>query len=147
MIKLVLATAVLALGAPAGVAFAQDYPGELHERLERLRDHVAHDEAHHEIGQAHEEAHEQGFSSGREHEAYHQGLNNLHEGVHDELPGTWHSQYNGGGYAYGRQAYYGAPAYYGAGSYYSQPRYVTRYVTRRYRRPVHHREYTYYRSY
>lgn len=60
--KLILTAAVLALGAPAGMASAQDGP-ELREQLQHLRDHVAHDEAHRQIGQAHEKAHEGGFSS------------------------------------------------------------------------------------
>lgn len=151
---LALAAAVVVFGAPGGVALAQDYPlagGALQEQLQHLRDHVAHDEAHRQIEEAHDRAHAEGFTSEAEHQAYHQGLQDLHGQVHDESPGTWHSHDDGGGY-YGGRSYNSAPTYYGTTTYYRRPvyttRYVTRYITRRYYRPVHHRRvYTYYRSY
>lgn len=71
------------------------------------------------------------------------GLENLHAGVHDELPGTWHSHYDEGGYGSG----YSAPRYYAPAYSYGYRSYAPVRYTYVYRRPVHHRRVVYYAPY
>lgn len=108
--KILIASAALALAAPAGGAMAQGYYG--YGGHDHARDHQDHDTIHDEVDDAHAEAHEEGFYSRREHKAYHRALRGVHDEFHDEHPNTRHDGYRlpsrrGNGY-YGTQGY-GSP--------------------------------------
>jgi hypothetical protein len=114
--KLMISAAVLALAAPAA-AFAQDYGWYQHQQ-----DHEEHGAFHDEADAAHEQAHEEGFYSEAEHEGYHRALEQMHDGFHDDHPGTRHDgyrlprthayrTYREAPYGYGYAPYSYAPAY------------------------------------
>ena len=85
--KLLVAAAALGLAAPAA-AHAQDYDWYQHQQ-----DHAEHGSFHDEADAAHQEAHERGFYSEGEHSGYHRALRDLHDGFHDDHPGTRHDGY------------------------------------------------------
>lgn len=115
--KLIISAAVLTLAAPAA-AFAQDYGWHQHQQ-----DHEEHGAFHDEADASHEQAHEEGFSSEAEHEGYHRALEQMHDGFHDDHPGTRHDGYRlprahrygqrsaPYGYSYGYAPYGYAPDY------------------------------------
>ena len=118
--RFLLFAAVLALSAPAGAAFAQQWAPWDDQHAE---DHQEHGGFHEETDEAHARAHEEGFYSRREHRAYHRALRDIHGEFHDEHPGTRHDGYRlpsrrSYGSSYG---YYGYP--YGYGQYDSGYRY------------------------
>ncbi len=117
--KVLFATSVLALAAPAGGAMAQSYYGQ------HSRDHEEHGDVHDEVDEAHAEAHAEGFYSRREHKGYHRALRGVHREFHDEHPNTRHDGYRlpprrSGGY-YGYQSYGGYPYYASPYGYSSGP--------------------------
>ena len=98
--KALVATAVLALAAPATTAFAHDDDNYYNRHQ---RDHRAHYGFHRDVNEAHQRAHEPGFDSRWEHRAYHRGLRNLHGEFHEDHPGTRHDHYTWQRYRYGNQ--------------------------------------------
>ena len=80
MYKAILTAAALALTVPAAPALAH---GDDDDRDNR---YSAHSRFHNEIGEAHERAHEEGFSSWREHRAFHRALRYLHREYHGDRP-------------------------------------------------------------
>jgi hypothetical protein len=85
--KLMISAAVLTLAAPAA-ALAQDYGWYQHQQ-----DHQEHGAFHDEADAAHAQAHEEGFYSQAEHDGYHRALEQMHDGFHDDHPGTRHDGY------------------------------------------------------
>jgi hypothetical protein len=81
MYKAVLAAGALALGASLTPALAHD-----DDDYGRNRGYSAHQRYHDELGDAHERAHEEGFSSWREHRAFHRALRYLHREYHEDRP-------------------------------------------------------------
>lgn len=115
--KLLLTAAVVALAAPAGVAFAHEDPYEYGYYQQHREDHSEHRDFHRQAAEEHEALHEQGgFYDVYDHAAYHQALAREHREVHRQLPNTWHDHYRGYGYG---QSYYGYPSGYGYGYTYS----------------------------
>lgn len=110
--RLLLASSVLALAAPASGAMAQDYYGYSGQHS---RDHEEHGAVHDEVDEAHAEAHAEGFYSRREHKGYHRAVRGVHREFHDERPNTRHDGYrlpqrrSGGNYGY--QSYGASPSY------------------------------------
>jgi len=102
--KVLVAAAVLALAAPATVAFAHD---DDNYYTQHQRDHQAHYGFHRDVNEAHQRAHEQGFNSYWEHRAYHRALRDLHGEFHEEHPGTRHDHYTSGSYWNGNRYGYG----------------------------------------
>lgn len=86
--RVLLATAVLALVAPAGAALAHENP-----QREHARDHREHRTLHREAARAHREAHEQGFRSAAEHRGYHRALVQTLTEFHYDHPNTRHDGY------------------------------------------------------
>lgn len=78
MYKAILTASALALSASLAPALAHDdddgYRYSNHSRY------------HDELGEAHERAHEEGFSSRRDHRAYHRALRYLHREYHEDHP-------------------------------------------------------------
>lgn len=112
--KLVFAGAVLALSAPAGAAFADEW-GHM-DRHEQ--DHHEHGRFHDQVDEGHARAHAEGFSSRREHRGYHRALRDTHREFHYEHPSTRHDGYrlpSRRGYGYYGYPSYGYGGYYGYG--------------------------------
>jgi|SRR5262245_5997058 len=89
--RVLIATAMLAMAAPAAPAFAHDPDYSYYDR--HARDHWQHRRFHRDVAGAHQRAHEEGFYSGAEHRAYHRALRHLHQDFHDDHPGTRHDHY------------------------------------------------------
>jgi len=122
MRKLIIGAAALAICAPAGAAFAQDYGyGNYGDDWQHAQDHREHGDFHEDIGEAHARAHAEGFHSPEEHAEWHENADRAHRDFHEDHPGTWHDHY-------GYSGYYGG----GDGGYYPYRNY-------------HHRHYGYHR--
>jgi hypothetical protein len=80
MYKAILTAAALALTAPLAPALAHN------DDDNRYTGYSAHSRFHEELGEAHERAHEEGFSSWREHRAFHRALRYLHGEYHEDRP-------------------------------------------------------------